>query len=107
MLAVEGVIAFAFARRANRALADVEARSGELLTLAGILARIEREPFRSPRLSALKEALHGHERPASSRIARLATLVTWLEARHNVYFALLGSFCLWKTQFALAIEALA
>ncbi len=74
-------------------------------TLSGLLARIEREPFNSPRLRELKDALQGHGRSASARIGRLATLVVWLEARHNVYFALFGSFFLWKTQFALAIEA--
>jgi MutS domain V len=105
LLAVEGVIAAVFAKRATRALADVEERSGELKTLAGLLARVEREPFTSPRLRELKDALQGHGSSASSRIGRLATLVVWLEARHNVYFALFGSFFLWKTQFALAIEA--
>ena len=105
LLAVEGVIAASFARRAGAALQDVEERSGELVTLAGLLARIEREPFESPRLRELRASLEGHGRPASARIAHLATLVRWLEARHNVYFALFGSFFLWKTQFALAIEA--
>ena len=32
-------------------------------------------------------------------------MVRWLEARHNIYFALFGTILLWKTQFALAIEA--
>jgi hypothetical protein len=105
LLVVEGVIAAVFAKRATLALADVEERSGELKTLAGLLARIERESFTSPRLRELKDALQGHGQTASARISRLATLVVWLEARHNVYFALFGSFFLWKTQFALAIEA--
>ena len=105
LLAIEGIIAAIFARRANAALKDVEERSGELETLAGLLARIGREPFESSRLHELKAALDGHGKPAAARITHLATLVRWLEARHNVYFALFGSFFLWKTQFALAIEA--
>ena len=105
LVAVEGAIAARFARRAGAAVADVEERSVELETLAGLLARIERERFESPRLRELKAALVDDGKPASSRIAALARLVRWLEARHNVYFALFGSFFLWKTQFALAIEA--
>ncbi len=105
MIVVEVVVAVIFAKRTNAALADVEERSGELETLAGLLARIEREPFTSPRLKALAESLGGHDGSVSQRIGRLARLVRWLEARHNVYFALFGSLLLWKTQFGLAIEA--
>ena len=105
MMLIEGVIALIFAKRASLALADVEERSGELKTLAGLLARIEGVTFRSPRLHELASSLEGHGQRASARIERLARLVLWLEARHNVYFALFGSFFLWKTQFALAVEA--
>jgi MutS domain V len=105
MILVEVVVSSIFANRTTRALADVEERSGELETLAGLLERIEREPFVSPKLKALKDSLGGSEGAVSRRIARLARLVRWLEARHNVYFALIGSMLLWKTQFGLAIEA--
>ncbi len=104
-LALEGLVALACSKRVGRAVAGVEERSGELKTLAALLARIEREPFVSAGLKTLRDSLTEHERTASSRIGRLARLVTWLEARHNVYFALFGSFCLWKTQFGLAVEA--
>ena len=105
LLAVEGIIAAVLARRVSLAVAGVEEHSAELRTLAGLLARIERQPFRSPRLRRLNASLHAEGRPASAKIGSLAGLATWLEARHNVYFALFGSFFLWKTQFALAIEA--
>jgi MutS domain V len=105
LILVEVIVSALLARRVGRALADVEARSGELETLSGLLARIERESFESPRLRELKAAIESGGTPASSRIARLAGLVLWLEARHNVYFALFGSMLLWKTQFGLAIEA--
>ena len=105
LVLVEAAIAARFARRAGRALADVEARSGELETLAGLLGRVERERFESPRLRELHAGFEGDGRPASARISRLAGMVRWLEARHNIYFALFGTILLWKTQFALAIEA--
>ena len=105
LIVVEIAIAYGFSKRAGRAVADVEERSGDLVTLAGLLARIERERFDSPRLKELRETLDREGMPASRRIGKLAGLVRWLEARHNVYFALFGSILLWKTQFALAIEA--
>ncbi len=103
LLAVEAAIAYGLAGRSRRALEEVEDRAVELATLAGLLARIERERFDSPRLVELHAALGDAGRPASARIARLAGQVRWLESRHNVFFALFGSLLLWKTQFALAI----
>jgi hypothetical protein len=105
LIGVEAMIAWRYAKRVHRAVAEVEERSAELRTLAGLLAWVERGRFEAPRLRHLQEQLFVDGRPASARIARLAGLVRWLEARHNVYFALFGSLLLWKTQFALAIEA--
>ncbi len=105
LLGLEALIAYGLAPRTRKALAEVENRAAELATLAGLLARIEREPFDSPRLIEVASALRGQAGPASRRIARLGTLVAWLESSHNVFFALIGAVLLWKTQFGLAIEA--
>ncbi len=109
LVAVEAAVAYGFARRANLALEGVEDRSTELETLVGLLARIESERFATPALVALgsmlgTEATGKPSASASSRIARLAGLVRWLEARHNVYFALFTSVLLWRTQLAFAVE---
>ena len=109
LVAVEAAVAYAFATRATRALEGVEDRSAELVTLADLIARIERERFDSPALrdlwSRLGGGVAGDPASASARIARLARLVRFLEARHNVYFALFTSILLWRTQFAFAVEA--
>ena len=110
LIAVEAAVAYGFARRVNRALEGVEDRSSELETLSGLLARIERERFESAALRDLRSALGADAdgkttTSASTRIARLAGLVRWLEARHNVYFALFTSILLWRTQLAFAVEA--
>jgi hypothetical protein len=103
LFAVEAAVGFGLGRLSGRALEEVEERASELTVLAGLLDRVEREPFASSRLQALRAPLDDG-RKASERIARLARLVRWLEARHNVYFALFGAMLLWKTQLALAIE---
>ena len=77
-------------------------------TLAGLLARIEREPFTSPRLRELGDELPWRVRGSRASVPDRPPGEagdSGLEARHNVYFALFGSFFLWKTQFALAVEA--
>jgi len=105
LLVLEVAIAYGLGGRSRRAIAEVENRAVELSTLAGLLARVERERFESPRLRELQAGLGDPARPASARIARLAALTRWLESLHNVFFALFGALLLWKTQFALAIEA--
>ena len=109
LIALEAAVAYGFSRRANRALDGVEDRSAELVTLADLIARIERERFASPPLRFLWEALGadatGATPAASARIARLARLVRYLEARHNIYFALFTSILLWRTQLACAVAA--
>ena len=104
LIAVEVVIAYGYAGRSRRALAEVEERAGELATLAAMLGRVERERFESPRLREIHAALIAAGRPASRRIADLAGLIGWLASLHNVFFALFGALLLWRTQFALAIE---
>jgi len=106
---VVALIAAAFlARRLHPRIepivAAVERAEPALALLAGVLARIERETFSSPRLVALHERLRGSELPASGEIAKLRKLVALLEARRNQFFAPFAVVLLWTTHVALAIE---
>jgi hypothetical protein len=76
-----------------------------LALLAEILARLERERFESPALVTLQAALLSAGEPPSRRIARLQRLIDLLEAYRNQVFALLSLALLWRTNFALAVEA--
>ena len=107
LIAVEAAVAYACSGRVGRALGGVEDRSAELVTLADLIARIEREPVESPALRAIAAQLRadGGAEVASRRIARLARLARFLEARHDVYFAVFASVLLWRTQFAFAVAA--
>jgi hypothetical protein len=104
-LGVQMGFALALRPRVGRALAGLEGRSRDLFQLAGILACIEGEPFSAPRLGQLQEALRSQGVPASQRLAQLAQLVEMLDARRNIYFAILAVWFLWTTQVALAVEA--
>jgi hypothetical protein len=91
-------------RRVRRVAAGVDRAGHDLAILAGLLERIEREPFRSPALRAIREALDVEGEPASRRIGRLERLIRWLEMRHNAMFAPFGFLMLWTTRLAFAIE---
>jgi hypothetical protein len=91
--------------RAQRVLAPVERRTHDLVLLAGVLARLENEPFTSPRLARLRAALETGGLPPSRRVAQLVFLIDWLNARRNQFFMPLAFILLWPAQFAFAIEA--
>ncbi|HEX6087485.1 MAG TPA: DNA mismatch repair protein MutS [Thermoanaerobaculia bacterium] len=85
-------------------VASVERAEPALALLSGVLARIERETFVSPRLVALHERLRGSELPASREIDKLRRLVALLDARRNQFFAPFAVLLMWTTHVALAIE---
>lgn len=82
----------------------VERAEPALALLAGVLTRIEREPFHSARLTALHARLRGAQHPASQEIERLRKLVGLLDARRNQFFAPFAFLLLWTPHVALAIE---
>jgi MutS domain V/MutS domain III len=82
----------------------VERAEPALALLTGLLARIERESFSSPRLAGLLSRLRGAEKPASQEIEKLRRLVALLDARRNQFFAPIGLLLLWTPNVAIAIE---
>jgi hypothetical protein len=88
-----------------RVIGPVEKRGPDLLLLAGLLGWLEREPFTAPRLRQLQQELVIAGLPPSRRLARLAKLLDWLDARHNAFFAPFAAMLMWTTQMAFTIEA--
>jgi hypothetical protein len=86
-------------------LNGVDHRADELAKLAALMARLERERFRSPALVALRQALETDGVPASRRIAQLRRLVNLLEQRRNQIVGLLMAPVQATAQLALAVEA--
>ena len=102
---LEAAIHFPRRARVEKVLAAVERRSGELGMLAGLLERLEREPFEAPRLVEVRKALATNGRPASRAIKALGGLVATLDARRNMLLGPISPFLLWGTQVAFAVEA--
>ena len=107
MLALLAQIAFGLAhRRKVGAVVDaVEEPGRELAVLAGLLERLEAEPFESHKLVALRRELEAGGVPPSQRIARLGRLVELLDARRNQFFAPFAGWLFWSFHLAGAIEA--
>jgi hypothetical protein len=92
-------------RRAfHKVLHGIEMPEHDLGLLAGLLARIETEQFKSPRLAALQHALLTDDVPPSRRIAQLRRLVSWVDSTHNLMFAPIAFVLLVGPQLAIAID---
>lgn len=97
---IEGAFGFHMRARILRIISAVDEPAHDLDLLSGVLAIIEKEPFESPRLRELRQAIHG----ASAGIARLHRLMELLESRENPLVRALGPLVLWTTQVAMALE---
>jgi len=89
-------------REVNSAVAR---RHADLLVLARVLERLEREPFSSKKLGDLQSALRQDSRTASAQIHELVKRVRLLDAESNQFFAIAAFFVLWSTHFAFLFES--
>src|SRR5262245_4370249 len=101
---VELGLALVLRDRVSRVVGAIERRARDLALLAGVLARLERETFTSPRLAALRAALDSTGAAPSQRIAQLGNLIDLLNSRRNQMFLPFALLLMWTTQMAFAIE---
>ena len=103
-VAVETAVAAIWRHAFHHVLHAIETPERDLALLSALLARIEREPFVSPRLRVLRETLLAGGVPPSRRIARLRSLVSWADSTHNLLFGPIAYVLLIKQQLAVAIN---
>ncbi len=106
LVAVAAGRAFSFTlrTRVGRVVSAVDRAGRDLALLSGVLGRLERERFESPRLAELRAALDVEGLPPSRQIGKLNGLIDLLDARRNMIFAPVAFVLLWETQLAIAIE---
>jgi MutS domain V len=92
-------------KRVSNVLAAVDQRVHDLVLLAELLRRLEREPFEAPLLRRVVSALETDGHPASSQIKALARLIQVLDWKRNQLFLPLALLWLWTIQLALRIDA--
>jgi CBS domain-containing protein len=87
------------------ALANIDTASHDLALMSALLERIEREPFTSVRLEAVRGALFGDGVPPSRRIAQLERLVSLHDqATLNPLMRPIGALFVVRSQVAVAID---
>jgi hypothetical protein len=85
-------------------LGSTEQAFDKLRLLADLTARLEREPLEAPLSKQLRQRLHPSGVPASRAIARLATIVQFIESRRNFVVQILNLPLLYSVHAALAAE---
>ena len=89
---------------AERIFEGVDSAARDIALLGAMLARLEAERFRSPRLAELRARLDVDGDPASRRVARLTRLREQVDSRHNLMARLFGFFLVWDVHLAHAVE---
>lgn len=88
----------------HAAVTTVENAYEDLKSLSVLLKRIEAERFEAPALHELQLKLSSHGSGASTAIAKLATIVNFVEARRNPILAPFMLLLMYPLQTALAAE---
>jgi hypothetical protein len=105
VLLVEGALTYRLRKPLARVLYGVEHAFEDLDLLSAVLARIERQRFTAPRLCALMQSVRSHDVAASEAIARLRTVVQFIESRRNIIVRVIDLPLMYSVQLARAAEA--
>jgi hypothetical protein len=104
ILALACIITAALHKQTAAVLHSTEHALKDLQLLSSLLARLEREHFESPCLQALKQQLSSHHLSGSQAIARLRTIVDYINALENPIMRALNLPFLYAVQVAYAAE---
>lgn len=105
ILPVSIVFARVQRRQVLSVLEVIEEPQRELKVLGLVLARLERERFKTPKLVGLRAAFNtGNNRSASGEIQRFLRLGVLVDSQRNQFFRPISYFLMWATQLAYAIE---
>ena len=105
VLILEAILAQPVRKHMEEIFHGTEHQFEDLELLSGLLARLERERFQSPRLQALTQQLASHHLAGSKAIARLRTIVDCIASRDNLFVKLINLPLLYSVQVAYATEA--
>jgi hypothetical protein len=104
MILIELIFIYSRRRTIRRATSGSERAGQDLQLLSLILARLEKEQFKTEHLRKLSIALDREGMSPSRLIARLNFLIVLLDSRRNLFFRPLAFILLWEIQLAFFIE---
>ena len=105
VLTFEGFLRWRLRKRTAAVVDGVSSNAEGLVLFSDILELLEKEPFTSPEAKELCRPLKKGPLPASKLIRRLARIVYWVDARHNLLVHLVDVPLLYTLQVGLAAEA--
>jgi hypothetical protein len=101
---VEIILVYSRRRDISKAAAEAAKAGQDLQLLSLVLARIEKEQFKTSHLQNLRAMLNREVRPPSQRIAQLNSLLVLLDSKQNLFFAPIAFLLLWEIQLTFLIE---
>ena len=104
VVVVEAVLIYRLRSPLDAVLHSAEHAFHDLEHLSGLLARLERETFRAPRLQELQRELSSHHMAGWQAVARLQTIVDLIESRDNFMVRVLDAPLMYSVQVAFAAE---
>jgi MutS domain V len=104
VVVVEAVITYRLREALEHVFHGAENALGQLDLLSDVLARVEEQRFDSPRLQALQHSLLSGTLPSSRAIAKLRTLVSFIDSRHNLFVRIIDAPLMYSVQVAFAAE---
>jgi MutS domain V len=104
IILIEAILGFLIRKRREEVLHGSENAFRHLGLLSGMLARIENQTFRAPRLQALQNELSSYQLKGSRAVARLRTIVDLIDSRDNWIVRVLDVPLMYSVQVAFAAE---
>jgi hypothetical protein len=101
---IEGAWMYRLYKRMEVVLHGAEHALRDLNLLSGVLARVERHEFESPRLLVLRGRLASQPLGASRAIAKLRTIGDLIDSRDNMFVRVLDVPLMYSVQLALLAE---
>jgi hypothetical protein len=104
MILVEVLFVYCLRRSVRPVVSGAEKACGELRLFSLVLARLEKEQFKTGSLNKLRVALDREGMAPSRLISRLDQLIVLLDSRRNQFFAPFAFLLLWEIQLAYFVE---
>jgi hypothetical protein len=104
LILVEVIFVYCLRRWVRPVVSGAEKACGELRLFSHVLARLEKEQFKTGSLNKLRAALDREGMAPSRLISRLDQLIVLLDSRRNQFFAPFAFLLLWEIQLAYFVE---
>ncbi|HZW95702.1 MAG TPA: hypothetical protein VFF64_22330 [Candidatus Eremiobacteraceae bacterium] len=104
LVVIEAILIYRLRKPLENVLHGTEHAFRDLDLLSGVLARLEAHTFHAPRLQKLQRELSSSRIPSSEAIARLRTLVDFINSRDNIIVKIIDTPLMYSVQVAFAAE---